>query len=70
MIDGFVRDREVEVIEKINEELEGAAVGAATDSTKESVAVLGYSFGSIVGSLLQVVLNVVDIAIGSSVIIF
>ena len=69
MINGFVRDTEVELVGKIVEKLEGAEVGAAFNATAGSVAMVGYAFGSIVESSLQVVLNVVDIAIGFSFII-
>ena len=69
MIDKLLRDRGVESVEKINEELEGADVAVEFNTTGGSVAVIGLSVGFIVESSLQVVLNVADIDIGSSVII-
>ena len=70
MIDGFGRDGGVESVRKTNGELEGADVGAASPATEGGIVVVGFSVGPIVDSSLQVVLNVVDIAIGSSVISF
>ena len=70
MIDEFVRDIEVESNGKIIGKLEGADVSSVFNATEGSVVVLGLSVGSIVENSLQVVLNVLDIAIGSSVIIF
>ena len=69
MIDAFVRDSEVEFVGKIIGELEGAGVVAAVNVTEGSIAAIGVSVGSMVESSLHVVLNVVKIAIGSSVII-
>ena len=68
VIDGFVRDTVVKLVVKMIGELEGD-VTAGFSATEGTVAVIGLSVGSIVDSSLQVVLNVVDIAIGSSAII-
>ena len=65
MIDVFVRDAEVESIGKIIGELEKGGVVAGFNATEGSGVVVGLSIGSIVASLLQVVSRVVDIAIGS-----
>ena len=70
MIDGFIRDTEVESIGKIIVALEGGDVVAGFNAAVGSVIVVGLSVGFIVESSSQVVLNVVDIAIGSSVNIF
>ena len=69
IIDGFVRDTEFESVGKLIGELEGADVVDALDATEGIVAMVVLSVGSIVESSLHVVLNVVDIAIGFSVII-
>ena len=63
MIVGFVGDREVKSVGKVIAELEGADVVAAFNVTE------GLLVGSIVKSSLQVDVNVIDIAIGCSVII-
>ena len=69
MIDGFVGGTEVCLIGKIIGELEGADVGVVYNATEGSIVVVGLCVGSVVESSLQVVLNVVDIGIGSPVII-
>ena len=50
MIDGFVRDTEVESVGNIIGELEGADVGTAFNATEGIVAVVGFSVCSIVES--------------------
>ena len=62
MIDGFGRDTAVELVGKIIEKWEGADV-------EGSIVVIGWSVGSIDGSSLHAVSYVVDIAIGSSIVI-
>ena len=70
MIDGFMGDTEVNSIGKIIGELEGTPVAAAVNATDGTVADVRLSLGTIVESSLQIVLDVVDITIGSIVIIF
>ena len=69
MIDKFVRDIGVDLVGKISGELEGADVAVEFNAIEGSVPVIGLSVGSIVESSLQVLVNVVEIDIGSSVII-
>ena len=69
MIDVFVRDTLVESNEEIIGELDGADVASACNATEGSI-VVGFPVDSMVRSSPQVVSKVVDIAIGSSVIIF
>ena len=47
MIDGVVKDIEVESIEKMNGELEGADVASAFNEIEGNVVVVGLSVGSI-----------------------
>ena len=73
IIDGFVRDTAVKSIVRIIGELEAGGIAAGFNPTEGSIIVVGLSVGSIlsiVESLLQVASRVVDISIGSSVIMF